>query len=68
LGTFLAEAVSPAPPPLRSFLQVDSRDDPRVQVADLMAGIVRRRTPKLNELLAPDLRACAERKSPLADV
>jgi hypothetical protein len=53
---------------LRSFLQVDSRDDPRVQVADLMAGIVRRRTPKLNELLAPDLRACAERKSPLADV
>ena len=53
LGEFLAEAVSPAPPPLRSFLQVDSRDDPRVQVADLLAGIARRRTPKLNESLAP---------------
>jgi hypothetical protein len=35
----LAEAVSPAPPPLRSLVQVDSRDDPRVQVADLLAGI-----------------------------
>jgi len=34
----LAEAVSPAPPPLRSLVQVDSRDDPRVQVADLLAG------------------------------
>ena len=42
LGTFLAEAVSPAPAPLRSFMQVDSRDDPRVQVADLLAGIARR--------------------------
>jgi Protein of unknown function (DUF3800) len=57
LGTFLAEAVSPAPPPLRSFVQVDSRDDPRVQVADLLAGIARRRAPKLEELLAPYLRA-----------
>ncbi len=57
LGTFLAEAVSPAPPPLRSFLQVDSRVDPRVQAADLLAGIARRRTPELNELLAPYLRA-----------
>ena len=63
LGTFLAEAVSPAPPPLRSFLQVDSRDDPRVQVADLLAGIARRRTPKLDELLAPYLQARAVRKS-----
>ena len=53
LGEFLAEAVSPAPPPLRSFLQVDSRNDARVQVADLLAGIARRRTPKLNESLAP---------------
>jgi hypothetical protein len=52
LGTFLAEAVFPAPPPLRSFVQVDSRDDPRVQVADLLAGIARRRTPQVNELLA----------------
>ena len=66
LGTFLAEAVSPAPPPLRSFVQVDSRDDPRVQVADLLAGIARRRTPKLNELLALHLQACADRKSPQA--
>jgi hypothetical protein len=63
LGTFLAEAVSPAPPPLCSFLQVDSRDDPRVQVADLLAGIARRRTPTLNELLAPYVQACADRKS-----
>ncbi len=63
LGTFLAAAVSPAPPPLRSFRQVDSRDDPRVQVADLLAGIARRRTPKLNELLAPYGQARADRKS-----
>ncbi len=63
LGSFLAEAVSPAPPPLRSFRQVDSRDEPRIQVADLLAGIARRRTPKLNELIAPYLRARADRKS-----
>ena len=55
LGRFLAETVSPAPPPLRSFRQVDSRDDPRVQVADLLAGIARRRGSKLRESLAPDL-------------
>lgn len=68
LGAFLAEAVSPAPPPLRSFLQVDSRDDPRVQVADLLAGIARRRPPKLNELLAPYVQARADKKpSQLAD-
>jgi len=42
LGTFLAGATAPAPAPLRSFVQVDSRDDPRVQVADLLAGIARR--------------------------
>jgi hypothetical protein len=60
LGTFLADAVSPAPPPLCSFLQVDSRDDPRVQVADLLAGIARRRTQKLNELLAPYVQACPD--------
>jgi hypothetical protein len=47
LGTFLAGAVSPAPPPLRSFRQVDSRNDPRVQVADLLAGIARRRAAGL---------------------
>ncbi len=63
LGSFLAKAVSPAPPPLRSFRQVDSRDDPRIQVADLLAGIARRRTPKLNELIAPYLRAPADRNS-----
>ncbi len=57
LGAFLAGAVSPAPPPLCSFLQVDSREDPRVQVADLLAGIARRQTPRLNELLAPYLQA-----------
>jgi hypothetical protein len=61
LGTFLAETVSPAPPPLRSFLQVDSRDDPRVQAADLLAGIARRRTPELNALLAPYLQTGADR-------
>ena len=43
LGTFLAQAVAPSPAPLRSFLQVDSRHDPRVQVADLLAGITHRR-------------------------
>jgi hypothetical protein len=51
LGAFLAERVDP--PPLRSFVQVDSRDDPRVQVADFLAGIARRRTPDLEELLEP---------------
>lgn len=62
LGTFLTEAVAPAPPPLRSFQQVDSRDDPRVQVADLLAGVARRRTPALSELLAPYVQgsACEE--------
>lgn len=60
LGSFLAGAVSPAPAPLRSFLQVDSREDPRVQVADLLAGIARRRAPKLDELLAPYVPAGAE--------
>jgi hypothetical protein len=63
LGTFLAEAVAPAPPPLRSFLQVDSRDDPRVQVADLLAGIARRRTAEPNELLAPYLQIRADKRS-----
>jgi hypothetical protein len=61
LGEFLAEAVAPAPPPLHSFTQVDSRDDPRVQVADLLAGIARRQTPELAELLQPYL--CAATKS-----
>ena len=63
LGTFLAQAVSPAPAPLRSFVQADSRDDPRVQAADLLAGIARRQTPKLNELLAPYVQAHTDAKT-----
>jgi len=63
LGTFLAGAVSPAPPPLRSFRQVDSKDDPRVQVADLLAGTARRQTPRLDELLAPYVQARVDSKS-----
>ncbi|WP_350281222.1 DUF3800 domain-containing protein [Kribbella sp. HUAS MG21] len=59
LGAFLAERVEPAP--LRSFTQVDSKHDPRVQVADFLAGIARRRTPDLAELLAPY--TCAATKS-----
>ncbi|MFF0264686.1 hypothetical protein [Kribbella sp. NPDC004536] len=51
VGAFLAARVDP--PPLRSFVQVDSRDDPRVQVADFLAGIARRRKPDLDELLQP---------------
>lgn len=41
LGATLAAAVSPAPPPLLAVRQVDSRRDPRVQVADLLAGWAR---------------------------
>ena len=51
LGAFLAAGAEPGP--LRSFVQVDSRSDPRVQVADFLAGIARRRTPDLEELLEP---------------
>ena len=64
LGAFLARAVSPAPAPLRSFRQVDSRDDPRVQVADLLAGLARRHTPKLNQLLTPYPQARSDTNSP----
>jgi hypothetical protein len=63
LSAFLAAASAPAPPPLRSFLQVDSRDDPRVQAADLLAGIARRRTPELTELLTPHVQGATDRKS-----
>ncbi|WUJ72478.1 DUF3800 domain-containing protein [Kribbella soli] len=59
LGAFLAEQAEP--PPLRSFVQVDSKHDPRVQVADFLAGIARRRTPDLEELLEPY--TCAATKS-----
>ncbi|NUS40366.1 MAG: hypothetical protein HOP97_01855, partial [Terrabacter sp.] len=41
LAASLAAAVSPAPPPLLAVRQVDSRHDPRVQVADLLAGWAR---------------------------
>ncbi|HZX03970.1 hypothetical protein [Kribbella sp.] len=57
VGAFLASRVQPAP--LRSFAQVDSRDDPRVQVADFLAGIARRRRPDLLELLEPYTRTTA---------
>jgi hypothetical protein len=63
LATFLATTVSPAPPPLRSFRQVDSKEDARVQAADLLAGIARRRTPELDELLAPYLQATSDWRS-----
>ena len=60
LRTYLADAVFPAPPPLLTLTQVDSKADPRVQVADLLAGIARHlttrpATPQLAELLAPYL-------------
>ena len=57
LRTYLAQAVFPAPPPLLTVTQVDSRHDPRVQVADLLAGVARRlaTTTKLTDLLAPYL-------------
>lgn len=51
LGAFLAAGAEPGP--LRSFVQVDSKRDPRVQVADFLAGIARRRTPDLVDLLEP---------------
>jgi hypothetical protein len=58
LGAFLAGVVDP--PPLAAFIQVDSRDDPRVQVADLLAGIARHltqhpATPGTTALLTPYL-------------
>jgi len=48
---------------LRSFRQVDSKEDSRVQAADLLAGIARRRTPELDELLAPYLQATPDWRS-----
>ncbi|MEU4191338.1 hypothetical protein AB0E69_05530 [Kribbella sp. NPDC026611] len=58
LGAFLAETIQP--PPLLSFTQVDSKHDPRVQVADLLAGIARHLTqhpadPRTTGLLDPYL-------------
>jgi hypothetical protein len=45
--SFAAHAHKPGPPsarvsPLAGLVTVDSRDDPRVQVADLLAGVARR--------------------------
>ena len=43
-------------------MTVDSRDDPRVQVADLLAGIARRTVNTVDEeLLAPFLSATSLR-------
>jgi hypothetical protein len=55
LRTYLAGAVFPAPPPLLTVSQVDSRRDPRVQVADLLAGIARRMHERPGRLLQPYL-------------
>ncbi|MCK9794235.1 hypothetical protein M1843_10820 [Isoptericola sp. 4D.3] len=41
LAASLAAAAFPGPPPLLGVRQVDSRHDPRVQVADLLAGLAR---------------------------
>jgi hypothetical protein len=44
--TRLQQALAPSPSevsPLAGLVMVDSRDDPRVQVADLLAGVARRR-------------------------
>jgi len=58
LAGYLAEAVVPAPPPLSGVRQVDSRLDPRVQVADLLAGVARRaaEVPGLGEILRAECR------------
>ncbi|MEV0288970.1 MULTISPECIES: DUF3800 domain-containing protein [unclassified Kribbella] len=55
LRTYLAGAVFPAPTPLLTVTQVDSRRDPRVQVADLLAGIARRMHASPSDLLRPYL-------------
>ncbi|TDD29792.1 DUF3800 domain-containing protein [Kribbella turkmenica] len=55
LRTYLAGAAFPAPPPLLTVTQVDSRHDPRVQVADLLAGIARRLHKRPSRLLRPYL-------------
>ncbi|MFF5057010.1 hypothetical protein ACFY1S_27870 [Micromonospora sp. NPDC000663] len=41
-GASVAGALPPGVSPLAGLLMVDSRDDPRVQVADLLAGVARR--------------------------
>ena len=63
ISALLAKATG-GPPPLVGFTQVDSRTDPRVQVADLLAGAARHisteelhgtGTPALTALLRPYL-------------
>ncbi len=63
IGALLADTTT-GPPPLVGFTQVDSRTDPRVQVADLLAGAARHistaelhaaGTPALTTLLRPYL-------------
>ncbi|MFB6722204.1 hypothetical protein ACFCV3_18655 [Kribbella sp. NPDC056345] len=58
LAGYLATAVVPAPPPLAGVRQVDSRLDPRVQVADLLAGVARRaaEVPGLAKVLGAECR------------
>lgn len=58
LAEYLAKAVVPAPPPLAGVRQVDSRLDPRVQVADLLAGVARRaaEVPGLEKVLGAECR------------
>lgn len=55
-GTDGAEALPGTVSPLAGLVTVDSRDDPRVQVADLLAGVARR-SPDIGEdgLLTPFL-------------
>lgn len=61
ISAVLADATD-GPPPLGDFVQVDSRTDPRVQLADLLAGAARHistselhgaGTPELTALLSP---------------
>jgi hypothetical protein len=60
----LHDAAGPAAPfsPLAGLVTVDSRDDPRVQVADLLAGIARRTVNTADDhLLAPFVSATSLR-------
>ncbi|MEV8375117.1 hypothetical protein AB0P21_20435 [Kribbella sp. NPDC056861] len=60
----LLRSVSPAPEPLLGLTMLDSRTDPRIQLADLLAGVARqlataelrrRADPRLTALLRPYL-------------
>ncbi|TDD61978.1 hypothetical protein E1263_04995 [Kribbella antibiotica] len=58
LASYLAASAVPALPPLVGVRQVDSRHDPRVQVADLLAGVARRaaEVPELAKTLRAECR------------